>query len=712
MCFLCQSLDPTITEYDAHGLSSTTTDEAPSSAAGSAKPTYTLDQVATQLSHGYWESKGAEWRAFSVDAGGTLTVNIDGLDATGQAAAMTALAAWTAVSGLQFQTTSGTADISFDDEESGAYAWSSIYVGWNQIASSHVNVHTSWQEYGDYYTQTFIHEIGHALGLGHGGDYNGSADFDTQAHYANDSWQMSVMSYFSQWENDNVDASYNYLATASMADILAIQNLYGTPTNVNTGNTTYGDNTNLTQLGMDLSTDWAVTIFDSTGVDLVDLGTRNFDQRLDLNAEAWSDLNGEIGNFGIARGAVIENAITGSGDDAVTGNAANNDIQTGAGVDTITGGAGDDTIDGGAGNDTLLIEGTPDGYDLGWDGYMLSISDTDLSTGADQGTDHLTGIETLSFSGGYTGIFESDAATTTLRVSANGSALTSRLLQMDTSDSYDWSSIARTFVAGKWETQTNTYDDGRVLEIEFTDGLRTAATMMDAADIYGWECYTDSYDLEGAKTANETTWDTGKVVETYYANGQRSGSLVTDGADDYSWHTIHRGYDQSGTLTLQTNTYDDGRVQEIAYTNGVRSSISMSDTGNTASWSSYTDSYASSGARTQRVTIYDDGREVTNLYSGSKVVDSTIVDGADAFVWTSINRTWDNTGNLDSLTTTYDDGRLYETDYVDGFRSSAVLSDVADAYAWDHATETFDDLGNLIERITVWDDGSQSVMTY
>ncbi len=712
MCFLCQSLDPTITEYDTHGLTSATTSDDPVASNSPSKPTYTLDQVAYQLTDGYWESKGGDWRSFDVQAGGTLTVNIDGLDATGQAAAMNALAAWTAVSGLQFQTTSLAADITFDDEDSGAYAWSSIYVGWNQIASSHVNVDSAWQQYGDYYTQTFIHEIGHALGLGHGGNYNGSADFESQALYANDSWQMSVMSYFSQWENDNVDASYNFLATASMADILAIQNLYGTPDNVNTGATTYGDNTSLSQLGMDLTRDWAVTIFDSSGEDIIDLGTRSYDQRLDLNAETWSDLNGELGNFGIARGAVIENAVTGSGDDKVTGNSANNDIQTGAGADTLLGGAGDDTLDGGDGNDTVMIDGKPFGFELGWDGQSLTISDIDLSAGADQGTDTLKGIETLIFTDGYTGLFESDATTTTLRVSADNSALTTRLLQMDTSDSFGWTTIARTFVNGQWETQTNIYDNGRVLEVAFTDGLRTGATMTDAADVYAWDSYTDAYDENGTRISNETIWDTGKTVTTYYDEGQRSGSLVTDGADDHTWQSIERSYDDSGVLTLQTNTYDDGLVQEIAYTDGVRSSISMTDTGNTETWASYADFYDTTGARTQRIMTYDDGREVTNTFSGGKVIENTIEDGADAFLWTSTTRTWDAAGNLDSQTTLYDDGRLHEIDFVDGLRSGSVLTDVEDAYLWDSATETYDDAGNLIERLTIWDDGSQNVMTY
>ncbi|MEX0340123.1 MAG: hypothetical protein AB3N11_13915, partial [Arenibacterium sp.] len=159
---LCQTLDPTIKGYDNHGI-----DSLGSGSISTSLPEYTNDQIADYLTTGFWEDRGAQQRSFEVSAGDTLTFNISGLDSAGRDTAVKALEAWTAVSGLQFQLTTGTADLTFDDNSAGAYAGS--YTLGNTITRSIINVDDGWQAYGDYCLQTYIHEVGHALGLGHGG---------------------------------------------------------------------------------------------------------------------------------------------------------------------------------------------------------------------------------------------------------------------------------------------------------------------------------------------------------------------------------------------------------------------------------------------------------------------------------------------------------------------------------------------------------------
>ena len=331
-----------------------------------------LDTLAAFLTNGYWGGRARSHDTSASDNG--ITVDITGLTAAGQQLARWAFETWEMVADIEFREVSGGADITFDDEASGAYASSST--SGNTILRSNINVSTSWlNSYGtsidSYSFQTYVHEIGHALGLGHQGGYNGSATYGRDEEFVNDSWQVSVMSYFSQRENTEVDASYARLATAMMSDVLAIQTLYGAADgrSATGGNTVWGENANMGGYLQDVmralfggesagdtsyaGRNMAFTIFDAGGTDVIDFASQTRAVALDLRAESFSDVNGLTGNLAIARGAVIENAITGSGDDVVTGNAVANRITAGAGHDTVAGGAGADDLRGGAGDDRL-----------------------------------------------------------------------------------------------------------------------------------------------------------------------------------------------------------------------------------------------------------------------------------------------------------------------------------------------------------------------
>ena len=325
---------------------------------GTLPPEYTHDQIGNQLSHGYWSG---DYHHFDVAQGESLTVNITGLTDAGQTLARTALAHWSDIIGVDFDEVDTGGQITFDDDESGAFSTSS----WSNhiISASHVNVSTQWlasygTELNSYSFQTYVHEIGHALGLGHAGDYNGSADYPDDALFANDSWATSIMSYFSQTESDyffDLGFTYNYVLTPMIGDILAMQTLYGLSTTTRTGDTTYGFNSNAGRDVFDaaLYPDAAYTIHDSGGADTLDYSGFADDQLINLNSETYSNVGGYVGNVMIGRGVTIENAIGGSGSDTLIGNLAGNQLYGGDGNDTFDGRAGSDVIYGGSGDDTI-----------------------------------------------------------------------------------------------------------------------------------------------------------------------------------------------------------------------------------------------------------------------------------------------------------------------------------------------------------------------
>jgi serralysin len=153
-----------------------------------------------------------------------------------------------------------------------------------------------------------------------------------------------VMSYFgSTFVGANLPA---FASLPQLHDIAAIQRLYGANLATRTGDTIYGynSNTGVPEYSLTLANQSAVfSIWDGGGLDTLDLSGYTTASTIDLREEAFSSVGGSVFNLSIARGAIIENAIGGSGADTIIGNTANNTLNGGSGADNVTGGAGNDT---------------------------------------------------------------------------------------------------------------------------------------------------------------------------------------------------------------------------------------------------------------------------------------------------------------------------------------------------------------------------------
>lgn len=309
---------------------------------------FSVEEIADQLTDNYWSGGPYRW---DVAPGQSISVDMTRLNAEGQFFATAAMQAWTNATGLLFDTVNSGADIVLDDESLGnAYA-SFTYNGQNIIESATINVGQDWilGEEGrldSYSFQTYIHEFGHALGLGHAGNYNGSATYGVDNLFLNDSWHISVMSYFDQAQNTYISGDMAYAISPMMADILAMRALYGSSGGLRADNTVYGENgTTGSYLDQINSLTRAVTytIIDDGGEDTIDFGSSIHHNTLDLRGGTWSDINGVTGALAIYTDTVIENATLGAGNDTITGNAVNNRMTLGLGTNFADGAAGSDT---------------------------------------------------------------------------------------------------------------------------------------------------------------------------------------------------------------------------------------------------------------------------------------------------------------------------------------------------------------------------------
>lgn len=244
----------------------------------------------------------------------------------------------------------------------------------------------------NYGSQTLLHEIGHAIGLSHPAAYNASEGVDItygqHAIYFEDSRQYTVMSYFRETEtggNFRIGGLQYYSSAPLMDDIAAAQRLYGANMTTRTGDTTYGFNSNAGQPWFNATSASSPLIFavwDAGGTDTLDFSGYTQNATIDLRQGAFSSVGGMIGNVSIAIGAVIENAVGGSGADTIRGNAGDN---------RLTGGGGNDTIDGGLGSDTVVFSGARSAYTITWNGQIGTVT-------GPGGTVTVTNVEFLQFS--------------------------------------------------------------------------------------------------------------------------------------------------------------------------------------------------------------------------------------------------------------------------------------------------------------------------
>lgn len=486
-----------------------------------------------------------------------------------------ALQSWANVANLQFSQVPDTSTIvgdiraayTYQNDHANDQAWAYLPadapsagdIWFNVIGSSAIDY---WTPGGRSYFAV-LHELGHVLGLKH------PFEDPTILPPSLDSESYTIMSYAAQPGVSDTQFSFNP-TTPMLLDIAAVQHLYGANYSYHSGNDTYSYSD---------SEPYHETIWDAGGADAIQYtGSRN--ATIDLREGNGSKIGTPVyvkdtsnatlyqaDNVWIAYGAIVENAVGGSGNDRLTGNAGNNALDGSAGADMMTGGAGNDsyvvdnagdvaTENAAEGTDTLQssipytlvanVENLTLTGSGSIDGNGNALDNLIAGNSANNGLNGGAGNDTARFGGRSSDYFLATYGTSLVVIPNTESA---RLL--DGMDSL--SNIELLSFAGDGSTKSASAVDNKVFGLKYIASYPDLIAAFGSSEDRGIAHYVN----HGWSEGRSATFDGLKYIASYPDLIAAFGANAESGAAHYIQHGLYEGRGASFDALKYTASYGD-----------------------------------------------------------------------------------------------------------------------------------------------------------
>ena len=234
-------------------------------------------------------------------------------------------------------------------------------------------------------------------------------------------------------------------------------------------------------------------------------------------------------------GTIEADVIDGlSGDDQLIGNEGADTLSGGSGDDLLIGGEGDDTLSGGSGVDTARYAGAQTDYDVLYDGAtgLVTVADLEETLHGNDGTDTLSGIETLTFDQGTA----DTADDVTIDVSGVLPVATDSAVQIQVDGSASWTLTGPVGDGLSYSLEGDTDADGTITTanggtVTLTDAAKGEYTYQAGAGQTGADSFqfrvTDATGVSSTATVDVGVGSVGYTVDN---------ALSLNGTDEYlSW---------------------------------------------------------------------------------------------------------------------------------------------------------------------------------